>query len=142
MLGCNQPGEIGRRPCGGELPAGLPKDAELEEGGLGDGDEPGFDEHLLDGLIELLDDLLDDLELLAGTAGDDEVAFIVDHELGPREQLRDRLFDRGVSGVPSLTNLSIFWVSVVVVTLLAVVRTWISSVAPYSAGRTKPLRSR
>jgi hypothetical protein len=94
QAGGHQAGEIRGRPRGGELPAGFPKDAELEEGGLGNGDEPGFDEDLLDWLIEFLDDLFDDLELLAGAAGDDEVAFIVDQERGTREQFLDGLLDR------------------------------------------------
>ncbi|MFM1945518.1 MAG: hypothetical protein RI897_4500 [Verrucomicrobiota bacterium] len=77
-----------------ELASGFPDDAELHEGGLGDRDEAGFDEDLLDGAVEFCDEFFEDFELFAGGAGDDEVAFVVD-VVFTGEEVSDGGFDGG-----------------------------------------------
>lgn len=91
-------GEIDRRARHVGGAAGLPVHAKLLEGGLGDRDETGLDEHLLDRPVEFLDDLLEGAELGAGAGGDDDVPLVVDEVFRSPEELLDRLVDRGRRG--------------------------------------------
>lgn len=97
VIGGDEAGKVLGCSCDAELSSGFPDHAELHEGGLGDGDEAGFDEDLLDGAVEFLDEFFEDFELFAGGAGYDEVSFVVD-VVFTGEEVGDGGFDGGDDG--------------------------------------------